>query len=354
MGKSDRGRGDGKIATGNTFRVRSQSAPAAPLGRKPRMPRSVKRVRKAQRETEKRRMSASEKKKAKKARRRAQREAQEAAEEEESSDALVVTPLTRNDGARLKRGRSPSSGRGGEDEADFVLISSDEEDAERAEAERRGRRRTARKEKKRARRRGGLDSDSDGGGGGTAADPLGFTIDRVGRVVKGLTDVTGRDEGEGEGEGEGEAKAGDDDSAAVEVPEANLFANTIDKTINVRHDADRYFEPRREDKAIVCRRCGEEGHMGRDCTNAATKQPCFLCGGVGHISRLCPSQRCWKCFGTGHQVRACKHRGSKPFFRYLGAPPPARPPGGATPFCSFCGSRGHGVLNCQQKRRRSY
>jgi hypothetical protein len=44
--------------------------------------------------------------------------------------------------------------------------------------------------------------------------------------------------------------------------------------------------------AIVCWKCGEEGHRSFECTGNTVLAPrCFLCGEKGHISSSCPAAR---------------------------------------------------------------
>ena len=49
-----------------------------------------------------------------------------------------------------------------------------------------------------------------------------------------------------------------------------------------------------ESRAIICRRCEEEGHLAKDCTiertNEAPKISCYNCGEDGHRSRDCKFQ----------------------------------------------------------------
>ncbi|KAK4305821.1 hypothetical protein Pmani_022314 [Petrolisthes manimaculis] len=83
-------------------------------------------------------------------------------------------------------------------------------------------------------------------------------------------------------------------------------------------------------KGRGCFKCGEEGHMSRECPSAdgfgsgggggggGGKKGCFKCGEEGHMSRECPSadgfgsggggggkKGCFKCGEEGHQAREC-------------------------------------------------
>jgi len=79
----------------------------------------------------------------------------------------------------------------------------------------------------------------------------------------------------------------------------------------------------------ACFKCGEEGHMSRECTSAGQSTPktgnraCFKCGEEGHMSRECPkagesgagrgtgggSRACFKCGEEGHMSRECPKAG---------------------------------------------
>ena len=73
----------------------------------------------------------------------------------------------------------------------------------------------------------------------------------------------------------------------------------------------RYFDEDYEAAAKRCFKCGDAGHMARDCTNAPRLRPCFLCAEFGHDGRDCPNQLCWKCSRTGHQSRDCPYGNRK-------------------------------------------
>ena len=46
---------------------------------------------------------------------------------------------------------------------------------------------------------------------------------------------------------------------------------------------------------IKCRRCGEFGHMMRECPNERKRLNCILCGSDGHESFECNAKLCFKC-----------------------------------------------------------
>ena len=46
---------------------------------------------------------------------------------------------------------------------------------------------------------------------------------------------------------------------------------------------------------IKCRRCGEFGHMMRECPNERKRLNCILCGSDGHESFDCNAKLCFKC-----------------------------------------------------------
>ncbi|XP_065657753.1 uncharacterized protein LOC100212542 isoform X2 [Hydra vulgaris] len=103
--------------------------------------------------------------------------------------------------------------------------------------------------------------------------------------------------------------------------------------------------PKNETSKGACRRCNEEGHFAKDCTqapasNGGNKGACHKCGGEGHFARECPntetaprSGACHKCGEEGHFARQC---------------PKSGPPGGGA--CRKCNEVGHFARECPQNQ----
>nr|BAB12217.1 vasa homolog [Ciona savignyi] len=98
-----------------------------------------------------------------------------------------------------------------------------------------------------------------------------------------------------------------------------------------------------------CFKCGEEGHMSRECPKGGGGgggggRGCFKCGEEGHMSRECPkggdsgfegrsrSKGCFKCGEEGHMSRECPQGGG----------------GGRGSGCFKCGEEGHMSRECPQ------
>ena len=114
-----------------------------------------------------------------------------------------------------------------------------------------------------------------------------------------------------------------------------------------------------------CFKCGEEGHMSKDCTKPGAgggNKGCFKCGEEGHMSRDCPkggagggSKGCFKCGEEGHMSRDCPKGGSggggKGCFKcgeegHMSRDCPKAGPGGGKKGCFKCGEEGHMSKDC--------
>jgi hypothetical protein len=88
-----------------------------------------------------------------------------------------------------------------------------------------------------------------------------------------------------------------------------------------------------------CYRCGEPGHTASQCSSAVDRgvskqRLCLRCGEVGHVARDCPhANRCYRCGEPGHAASQC----SSAVDRRV---------------CFVCKEVGHIAPECPRSRRR--
>lgn len=129
-------------------------------------------------------------------------------------------------------------------------------------------------------------------------------------------DSSENNRGRGRGRGRGCHKCGEDGHMARECPNPSTTNDrNCFKCGQSGHMSRECTNPPSGDKN--CFKCGQSGHMSRECTNPPSgdrpPRACFKCGDAGHMSRECtnpssenrPPRACFKCGDTGHMSREC-------------------------------------------------
>ncbi|RHZ47852.1 hypothetical protein Glove_566g19 [Diversispora epigaea] len=99
----------------------------------------------------------------------------------------------------------------------------------------------------------------------------------------------------------------------------------------------------------VCYNCGSDEHFSRECTKPTKEKKCYKCGDVGHLSRDCYQEpatdtsgsECYKCGKTGHKARNCDNNDT--YEEDYNTEYRSR---GSGSECYKCGKPGHIARNC--------
>ncbi|ELA42942.1 uncharacterized protein VICG_00257 [Vittaforma corneae ATCC 50505] len=81
----------------------------------------------------------------------------------------------------------------------------------------------------------------------------------------------------------------------------SVSLDTSRAVTSVKNDKRRYFED-----TTVCYKCGEVGHVSRDCTQEQERS-CIYCSTM-HKGKPCDYLLCDNCFRLGHAYRFCRDR----------------------------------------------
>lgn len=97
------------------------------------------------------------------------------------------------------------------------------------------------------------------------------------------------------------------EAAAKDATELVQARNRTDTgAVNRLHVKNRRSRGNDRKNEVQCYRCGEKGHIAKDCRSGGAR--CYRCNGSGHVAKDCKfrNAECHNCHNTGHIKKACK------------------------------------------------